>query len=532
MASETSASNCKVEGEGLSVATVRQPATFVVTAHDATGEQRSEGGDTFFIAIRGASRVRAHVIDRSDGTYLVAYTPSVSGCYALSISLFGEPLPGSPFTVVANAPIPDVSKCDVRGEALTHAVSRVAHSFEVRFRDALGRAARAEDLDVFVEQLSSSSPRVVHEQQFEDSPVRCNQQPLDGSSGSGETMASLTPSATASPTAVPAAPSGNMDDEPRFLKSRVEVVKPLVMRESCELDSELVGQIEPSTMAIVHEERVLENGDVRARITPVDEHEGWHAFLDSWLHPTAMLSVDEIPHVRGDAAVSQSHKVDPASCPGLGKRGTPLMANRGTQRKLTHRQSSAERPIGPLARPVTASSKPSLKGKNLSHLSASGVSLSSRRWVSSRGSSRSQQTHSVRSPPQIQPLPRHHFASPYLRDLNASLLSKHQQAGSDVGQARQGEEKQTEGTKHGSVSLGTLRGGSKALAMRTEDPATSAALQIDRDTASPDPQEVRLRIDTVGHAWPTSPSSRSAKRSSRSSLLSARPSGRASMSSG
>ena len=138
------------------------------------------------------------------------------------------------------------------------------------------------------------------------------------------------------------------------------------------------------------------------------------------------------------------------------------MANRGTQRKLTHRQSSAERPIGPLARPVTASSKPSLKGKNLSHLSASGVSLSSRRWVSSRGSSRSQQTHSVRSPPQIQPLPRHHFASPYLRDLNASLLSKHQQAGSDVGQARQGEEKQTEGTKHGSVSLGTLRGGSKA----------------------------------------------------------------------
>ena len=45
------------------MATVRQLTTFTVTAHDFDGQPRTEGGDTFFVAIRGASRVRAKVTD-------------------------------------------------------------------------------------------------------------------------------------------------------------------------------------------------------------------------------------------------------------------------------------------------------------------------------------------------------------------------------------------------------------------------------------------------------------------------------------
>ena len=49
--------------------------------------------------------------------------------------------------------------CMVRGEHLTKAVSRAQHYFEVLFKDKRGRAARAVDLDVFVEPVPPGSPR-------------------------------------------------------------------------------------------------------------------------------------------------------------------------------------------------------------------------------------------------------------------------------------------------------------------------------------------------------------------------------------
>ena len=48
----------------------------------ASGERQPRGGDSFFIAIRGPSQVRARVLDNDDGTYLVAWKPTVSGTYA------------------------------------------------------------------------------------------------------------------------------------------------------------------------------------------------------------------------------------------------------------------------------------------------------------------------------------------------------------------------------------------------------------------------------------------------------------------
>ena len=145
----TCAARCRAQGDGLSVATVRQQASFTVNACDAEGEPVQQGGNIFFIAIRGASRVRAKVTDNQDGTYSVAYKPSVSGHYSVSISLFGEPVAGSPFQVETFAPKPDASKCELRGECLTHAIARASHTFEVRFRDTLGQVAHAEELDVY-----------------------------------------------------------------------------------------------------------------------------------------------------------------------------------------------------------------------------------------------------------------------------------------------------------------------------------------------------------------------------------------------
>ena len=161
-ADETDASKCTVSGEGLKCATCRTPTYFWITAHDAAGQQRACGGDTFFVAVRGPSAVRARVVDNGDGTYLAVWKPSTSGVYSITISLFGITLPGVPFQVVAATNQPCPSKCEVRGDALHRAVSRNTHAFEVLFKDRLGQVASAVELDVFVEQVPHASAQRPH----------------------------------------------------------------------------------------------------------------------------------------------------------------------------------------------------------------------------------------------------------------------------------------------------------------------------------------------------------------------------------
>ena len=149
---ECKASMSKVIGSGLTTTTVRQEATFTIEAHNGRGERKEEGGDAFFVSIRGCGvRLRAKVIDNQDGSYTVKYKTQTSGVYAIAISLLGESLPGSPFLCHARTPTAEASQCIVRGDALHLAIARTTHSFEVSFRDAEGVCAHAEELDVYVE---------------------------------------------------------------------------------------------------------------------------------------------------------------------------------------------------------------------------------------------------------------------------------------------------------------------------------------------------------------------------------------------
>ena len=156
---ETDAGQCQVSGQGLKDATVRQATYFWIQAADATGAKRTSGGDSFFVAVRGPSAVRARVLDNGDGTYLVVWKPCTSGKYDITVSHFGVTLPGSPFTVIADQRQPYAPKCEVRGDALNWAVSRNTQSFEICFRDRMGQVAHAVDLDVFVEVVGPDSPR-------------------------------------------------------------------------------------------------------------------------------------------------------------------------------------------------------------------------------------------------------------------------------------------------------------------------------------------------------------------------------------
>lgn len=149
-------SKCEVRGlEAHHGITVRMPAEFIVVACDNTGVQRRSGGDAFFIAIRGASRVRARITDLCDGTYSVHWKPVVSGEYSVAVSLFGVSLPGSPFSTRVYDPSPYAPRCEVSGEALNFIAARNSFSFDCRFKDRGGNVAQAVDLDVFVELLPS-----------------------------------------------------------------------------------------------------------------------------------------------------------------------------------------------------------------------------------------------------------------------------------------------------------------------------------------------------------------------------------------
>jgi hypothetical protein len=135
------ASQCKAYGPGLeAMAIARQSASFTIESFDATGTRLQSGGEPFRVDCRGASVVRARVTDKEDGTYSVAWTPSVSGPYDIAISLHGIPLPHSPWKISVLMPRPDASKCVLKGDALSKAVAREPAAFGKRARMRFVRA--------------------------------------------------------------------------------------------------------------------------------------------------------------------------------------------------------------------------------------------------------------------------------------------------------------------------------------------------------------------------------------------------------
>lgn len=60
---ETAAMHCRAHGGGLTEATVSKHAFFWIEAHDGANRRRTVGGDSFFVAIRGPSQVRARAVE-------------------------------------------------------------------------------------------------------------------------------------------------------------------------------------------------------------------------------------------------------------------------------------------------------------------------------------------------------------------------------------------------------------------------------------------------------------------------------------
>ena len=110
--------------------------------------------------------MRSKLVDNGDGSYTASYTPEISGEYKIDVSLFKEPIAGSPFTLVTSTRTPHPPHCSIAGDALYKAVSREQQHVEVRFCDALGNVAHAEDLDCYAEPIDDAFLSVAAEEEL------------------------------------------------------------------------------------------------------------------------------------------------------------------------------------------------------------------------------------------------------------------------------------------------------------------------------------------------------------------------------
>ena len=301
-----------VVSEGVHQATVRDSTEFTVEAYDEEGERITKPGMLgIFVAIRGVSKVRPHIIDNGDGTVTIRWKPPQSGHYSIAVSNFGIPIPDSPFSCETTTPEPWPLNCVAQGEALVSGVARVTNSFQLAFKDKTGTTTHAVELDMFVEPVQPGSPRsrvrtpasVTDGMASSIQPTRAKSPPIAGadpqqpepvSVGGGGAPKSKSNKkialnvrdvtatvqaalnvldATAGTLNLPTidedlewedGPGGMTKNETRFRQLRIRVGEnPLVVRAEFDLASEQIGLLLPGSMATVLEERISP-GNVRA----------------------------------------------------------------------------------------------------------------------------------------------------------------------------------------------------------------------------------------------------------------------------
>lgn len=142
------AEHCVADGDGLDFAMTHVPASFAVRAHDWVHRPCESGGELFEVRMRGPVGLQADVTDRGDGTYLVGYTPTISGSYVVHVTLNRVAIKGSPFTLTVDSDQTRPENCHVEGSGLSGSEAGKAASFTIYKRDRHGHA-RTRGVDHF-----------------------------------------------------------------------------------------------------------------------------------------------------------------------------------------------------------------------------------------------------------------------------------------------------------------------------------------------------------------------------------------------
>ena len=95
-ASTSHAAHCVADGEGLRSAFAHHPAAFTIRARNWLHGDVRKGGDTFEVRLRGNAPAAGAVVDNGDGSYSATYTATVTGTYALHVTLGRKHIHGPP----------------------------------------------------------------------------------------------------------------------------------------------------------------------------------------------------------------------------------------------------------------------------------------------------------------------------------------------------------------------------------------------------------------------------------------------------
>eukprot|EP01104_Vermistella_antarctica_P021500 TRINITY_DN975_c0_g1_i1.p1 TRINITY_DN975_c0_g1~~TRINITY_DN975_c0_g1_i1.p1 ORF type:complete len:831 (+),score=248.61 TRINITY_DN975_c0_g1_i1:196-2493(+) len=139
------------EGPGLNAIVDNETAAFTIFAVDPDGNRRTTGEDDFSVSIAGPQDAPHTLTDNNDGTYSVSYDADVPGDYVVSVTLDGENIKDSPFTVPCKA------GTDASGSGFG------SFSFTVTSKDKRGEAKTfgGDNFDVTITGESEVEPRTV-----------------------------------------------------------------------------------------------------------------------------------------------------------------------------------------------------------------------------------------------------------------------------------------------------------------------------------------------------------------------------------
>ncbi|KAK5860769.1 hypothetical protein PBY51_022228 [Eleginops maclovinus] len=94
-------SKCTIEGEGLQRGTEGEQGLFTLVCRDSAGEQLARGGEHVLVSIVHKEKkhctLESTVVDNSDGSYGVSYTPEETGAYSVWVCVKAQHVKGSPF---------------------------------------------------------------------------------------------------------------------------------------------------------------------------------------------------------------------------------------------------------------------------------------------------------------------------------------------------------------------------------------------------------------------------------------------------
>ncbi|XP_051259576.1 tripartite motif-containing protein 45 [Dicentrarchus labrax] len=94
-------SKCTIKGEGLHRGREGQQGNFTLVCRDSAGEQMARGGEHVLVSIvhkeKKSCTVETAVVDNSDGSYSVSYTPKEPGAFSVWVCVKAQHVKGSPF---------------------------------------------------------------------------------------------------------------------------------------------------------------------------------------------------------------------------------------------------------------------------------------------------------------------------------------------------------------------------------------------------------------------------------------------------